>query len=70
MSEELSFVTLIKRSVMGIFGASESIKQRLEALKHDLETNLNNELKEKLQSGVGDVADSIQQMAKLIDLKI
>lgn len=70
LSEELSFVTLIKRSVMGIFGASESIKQRLEALKHDLETNLNNELKEKLQSGVGDVADSIQQMAKLIDLKI
>jgi GTPase SAR1 family protein len=70
LSEELSFVTLIKRSVMGIFGASESIKQRLDALKNDLETNLNNELREKLQSGVGDVADSIQQMAKLIDLKI
>lgn len=70
LGEELSFVTLIKRSVMGIFGASESIKQRLDALKTDLETNLNNELREKLQSGVGDVADSIQQMAKLIDLKI
>jgi GTPase SAR1 family protein len=70
LSEELSFVTLIKRSVMGIFGASESIKERLDALKKDLETNLNNELREKLQSGVGDVADSIQQMAKLIDLKI
>ena len=70
LGEELSFVTLIKRSVMGIFGSSESIKERLDALKRDLETNLNNELREKLQSGVGDVADSIQQMAKLIDLKI
>lgn len=70
LGEELSFVTLIKRSVMGIFGASESIKQRLDSLKSDLEINLNNELREKLQSGVGDVADSIQQMAKLIDLKI
>ena len=70
LSEQLSFVTLIKRSIMGIFGASDSIKERLEHLKSDLETNLNNELKEKLQSGVSDVADSIQQMAKLIDLKI
>ena len=70
LSEELSFVTLIKRSVMGIFGSSDSIKVRLENLKSDLETNLNAELREKLQSGVGDVADSIHQMAKLIDLKI
>jgi GTPase SAR1 family protein len=70
LGEELSFVTLIKRSVMGIFGASDSIKDRLDGLKKDLETGLNNELRDKLQTGVVDVADSIQQMAKLIDLKL
>jgi GTPase SAR1 family protein len=70
LGEELSFVTLIKRSIMGIFGSADSIKERLDGLKRDLETNLNTELREKLQAGVGDVADSIQQMAKLIDLKI
>ena len=67
---ELSFVQLIKRSIMGIFGSSDSIKERLDALKVNFEAELNKELREKLQSGVVDVADSIQQMAKLIDLKI
>jgi GTPase SAR1 family protein len=70
LGEELSFVQLIKRSVMGIFGSSDSIKERLDALKVNFEADLNKELREKLQSGVVDVADSIQQMAKLIDLKI
>jgi GTPase SAR1 family protein len=70
LSEELSFVQLIKRSVMGIFGSSDSIKDRLDNLKTNFEADLNKELREKLQSGVIDVADSIQQMAKLIDLKI
>ena len=70
LGEEISFMSLIKRSIMSIFGSGDSIKERLEILKHDFETNLNNELREKLQIGVVDVADSIQQMAKLIDLKI
>jgi GTPase SAR1 family protein len=70
LGEELSFVQLIKRSVMGIFGSSDTIKERLDNLKVNFEADLNKELREKLQSGVVDVADSIQQMAKLIDLKI
>jgi tRNA U34 5-carboxymethylaminomethyl modifying GTPase MnmE/TrmE len=70
LGEELSFVTMVKRSVMGIFGASESIKDRLDGLKKELEQGLNTELRDKLQAGVVDVADSIQQMAKLIDLKL
>ncbi|MDZ7880045.1 MAG: dynamin family protein [Saprospiraceae bacterium] len=70
LGEELSFVQLIKRSVMGIFGSSDTIKERLDKLKVNFEADLNKELREKLQLGVVDVADSIQQMAKLIDLKI
>ena len=70
LGEELSFVALIKRSIMGIFGSSDSIRDRLDTLKKDFEIHLNDEMREKLQSGVVDVADSIQQMAKLIDLKI
>ena len=70
VGDELSFITLIKRSVMGIFGSSDNIKQRLENIKVLFESDLNNEIREKLQNGLADVADSIQQMAKLVEYKI
>lgn len=70
VGDELSFITLIKRSVMGIFGSSDNIKQRLENIKVLFESDLNNEIREKLQNGLSDVADSIQQMAKLVEYKI
>jgi GTPase SAR1 family protein len=70
LSDGLSFVTLIKRSITGIFGSKTNNNEWLEVIKVDLEKNLHNELKERLYDGVGDVAESIQQMAKIIDLKI
>ena len=66
----LSFPALLRRSFMGIFSKQGSIKDWLDGLSKQLETNLNAELKAKLSDGVVDLADSIQQMAKMIDLKI
>nr|WP_290934130.1 hypothetical protein [Haliscomenobacter sp.] len=42
----------------------------METLAKELEQSLNEALREKLHDGINDVADNVQQMAKLIDLKI
>lgn len=70
LGAELSFVSLIKRSFMGIFGSTDNISERLNAIKKNFENDLNTSLKEKLFTGVTDLADSIQNMAKMVDLKI
>lgn len=66
----LSFFSLLRRTVSGIFSKKQSVKEWLEGLATELETELNTELSRKLSEGVVDLADSIQQMAKIIDLKI
>lgn len=66
----LSFPAMLRRSVMGIFSKQGSIKDWLDELTQKLETHLNAELRAKLSDGVVDLADSVQQMAKMIDLKI
>jgi GTPase SAR1 family protein len=70
LSGGLSFFSLLRRSFASIFNKNASAKEWLDSLAGDLETNLNEELKNRLNDGVMDIADSIQQMAKLIDLKI
>jgi GTPase SAR1 family protein len=70
LSGGLSFPSMLKRSFMGIFSKQASITDWLNELSKKLETQLNAELKSKLSDGVVDLADSVQQMAKMIDLKI
>lgn len=70
LSAGLGFFSLLRRSFTSIFSKKSSIKEWLDQLALDLERSLNTELREKLDSGVTDLADSIQQMAKLIELKI
>ncbi len=70
LSEGLGFFPLLKRSIASIFNRNASMKEWLERLASGLEDDLNKELKAKLNDGVADLADSIQQMAKMIDLKI
>ena len=66
----LSVFTLIRRTFAGIFSKQASAKEWLEQLANELGTDLELELQRKLQEGVVDLAESIQQMAKMIDLKI
>ncbi|MBN8677273.1 MAG: dynamin family protein [Chitinophagales bacterium] len=70
LSDGLSFPALLKRSVLGLFSKQASISDWLNALAKQLELQLNAELRSKLNDGVVDLADSVQQMAKMIDLKI
>ncbi|TDI67039.1 MAG: GTP-binding protein [Bacteroidetes bacterium] len=66
----LSFFTLIKRSFLSIFTKRESPTGWLTELTEKMETDLKQELTVKVNEGVVSVADSIQQMAKMIQLKI
>jgi len=70
LQEGLSFFSLIRRSFAAVFTKKVSAKEWLETLAKDLENDLNETLKAKLKEGIGDLADNVQQMAKLIDLKI
>ncbi|MFK8104926.1 MAG: dynamin family protein [Saprospiraceae bacterium] len=70
LNENLSFFSMIKRSFSSIFSKKESAKEWLENQAKTLEDDLNRELKAKLNDGVVDIAEHIQQMAKMIDLKI
>ena len=66
----LSFFSLLKRSISGIFSKKQSAKEWLESLAKELDRDLQLELQTKLNDNVADLADSIQQMAKMIDLEI
>lgn len=70
LRDGLGFFGLLRRSIGSIFSRKASAKEWLEGLAKDLEEELNAELKVKLNDGIDDLADSVQQMARLIDLKI
>lgn len=70
LTEGLGFISLVKRSFSSMFSQKSSAKEWLGGLSANLETKLNQEMQTKLHQGVTDIADSIQQMAKMIDLKI
>ncbi|KAA3637065.1 MAG: GTP-binding protein, partial [Bacteroidetes bacterium] len=70
LSRGLSFFSLLRRSLASMFTKKASAKDWLESLAAELEKEMQGELHIRLNDGVSDLADSIQQMAKLIDLKI
>ncbi|MBT8218443.1 MAG: dynamin family protein [Bacteroidia bacterium] len=66
----LAFTTVIKKSFSAIFDKSQSTKRWLEHAAKTFESKLNKALGQKLDKGVIDIADDVQQMAKIIQLKI
>ncbi len=70
LKDGLSFFSLLKRSFSSIFSKKSSAGEWLEGLAKDLEDELNTEMRNKLRDGIDDVADNVQQMAKIIDLKV
>jgi len=70
VQQGLGIFALIRRSFASIFTKKASAQQWLEDLAKELEQELNTEIKHKLNDGIDDLADSVQQMAKLIELKI
>ena len=70
LSSGLSFFSLLRRSFKSMFSKKSSAKEWLENLATDLEKDMGGELSHKLNDGILDLAESIQQMAMIIDLKI
>ncbi|GJM30177.1 MAG: GTP-binding protein [Cyclobacteriaceae bacterium] len=70
LSRGLGFFTLVKRSFLSMFSKKESATGWLSELTEKMETSLKQQLTVKVNEGVVSVADSIQQMAKIIQLKI
>ncbi len=70
LQDGFSFVTMIKRSFRSMFGDKQNVKDWLDGVFISMETELNTSLREKLQNGVIDIAEDIQDMAKLVDAKI
>lgn len=66
----LSMFGLMKRSIASTFTKTPGAKDWLEQLAADLEKELNTQLRIRLNEGVVDLADSIQQMTRIIDLKL
>ena len=66
----LGFFPMISRSFGAAFGMSENPKEWLTGILKNMEGDLNSRLKSKLSDGVIDIADSIQQMGKIVDLKL
>lgn len=70
LNEGLAFTRVIKKSFSAIFDKSQSTKRWLDSEAKSFETKLNKALSQKLDKGVIDIADDVQQMAKIIQLKI
>jgi predicted GTPase len=66
----LQFTTVVKKAFTSLFGKDSGLKEWLANHSKDFELQLNTSLKDKLQSGIMDVADNIQMMGKLVDAKI
>ncbi|MEM6264871.1 MAG: GTP-binding protein, partial [Bacteroidota bacterium] len=70
LSEGLSFFTLLGKSFKSIFNKQESAQNWVNDLTQRLEKDLKQQFDQELNEGVDDIAESIQQMARIIDLKI
>lgn len=70
LANGLSFFSLVRRSLRSLFNRNESLKGWLEGLAGNIEKNMQEKLFYKLSGDVDDLADSIQNMVKFIDLKI
>ncbi len=70
LKEGLGIFSLVKRSFKSMFGGGNNAKQWLEGMSNELEKEFDMKLKDKLQDGVVDIAESIQDMGKLVDAKI
>lgn len=70
IEDGLSLFGLVKRSLASMFTRSLSAKDWLEDLAKQMGEDLDQEMHARLNQHVVDLADSIQQMARIIDLKI
>ena len=66
----LGIFNVFGKAFRSIFSDKESVKTWFERVAQDLERNLTKTLTQKLSEGITAIADTIQQMAKMIDLQL
>lgn len=66
----LSFPTLVKRAVVGMFSSEAGTKAWLEAFAKTMQTDLSTQLSERLTDGVNDLAESLQNMTQTVHLQV
>ena len=70
LSEGLAFLTVINKTIAGLFSKQATLKEWLLDLIRRLETTLQTDLKMKLDQQIVNVADRIQQMGRVIEYEI
>jgi GTP-binding protein EngB required for normal cell division len=70
LSQGLGFFPLTKKSFLSIFGKENSPQVWLKGLTQQLELELDRNFNRRLNEGVEEIAESISQMARIVDLKI
>jgi len=70
LKANIGFVPLIRRSVNAIFNNEHSLRNWLESFSKSTEEKLNKAFSKRLDEGVTDISESIQEMAKLVDNRI
>ncbi|OWY22135.1 GTP-binding protein [Sphingobacteriales bacterium UPWRP_1] len=68
--EGLSIFTLLRKSFLSIFNEKESLKEWIKELVKKLEYALKPALERRMREGVLNIADSVRQMAEIIDAEI
>ncbi len=66
----LGVFTLVKKSFMSIFSSGQSLEEWLETITVRFPKDLKPALDKKLRTGVKNMAESIKQMAEIIDVEI
>ncbi|MGB0930515.1 MAG: dynamin family protein [Chitinophagales bacterium] len=66
----LGVFTLVKKSFMSIFSSGQSLEDWLETITTRFQKDLKPALEKKLRTGVKNMAESIKQMAEIIDVEI
>ncbi len=70
LASGLSVWGVLRRGLAGIFSKDAGLQPWLENLVHDLDQQLKLEMQQTLQDGIEDLALAIQEMARMVDLKI
>ncbi len=70
LAEELGVIRLTGKSFRAIFSKSASPAASMQAFTQGLEAKISGSFEQRIQEGVEDIADSIRQMAQIIELKI
>lgn len=70
LSDGLGIMTVLGRSFKSIFSKGQSVTSWLEQLNNRLQSELETKLRDKLHQGIFDLSERIQQMSRVVDLKI